>query len=162
MTLFVPDKPKGTLIYRFNTDTTVPGDSSLVTLNWDSVQFDTVNGFNIANPERITAPSWASFVKVMAHVLFAPQTIVGSVDGVAHCHLFRNGLSTGDVHYHVYIYYPVGAVGGARGFNIKAVTPWIPIQSIGEYWSVPVGQNTGQDAELIQSGLESWFYCQFK
>lgn len=162
MPLFVPDNPKGTLIYRFNTDTIIPGDSSLVTLDWDTVQFDTVNGFNIANPERITSPNWARFIKVMAHVLFSPQNTVGAVNGEAHCHLFRNGLPTNDVHYHFYIYYPAVNLGLQRGFNIKAVTPWIPIQSVGEYWSVPVGQSTGQDATLVQSGLESWFYCQFK
>lgn len=162
-----PD-PRITMVRRDNlVDPTHPGDGSLVLLDWDTEIAPAILGSRVAGQTtRIYVPPWARWVKVDAHVLLWPVTDAAAVPGVAHIHLWRNDLPTAEAHYHRYKYFPAPAGGnfaGSRGVDLDAWTPWIPVLLPGtEYWTVLVGQTTGKPATIQQSGLESYFSCEFK
>lgn len=159
-------KNMGAATFPVTSDILLPADFEVIP--WDTlIEGTTVpEAWDPATPERVYCPTWARWVRMWAHVTFAKQTTPGATLGQCRIHLFRDDLPTppDDAAYHAIETVQVPPVAGLStwGNSFQAQVPnWIPILNVGEYWTVPVWQNTGQSLDVLLQH-ETHFCVEFR
>lgn len=141
------------------TGTTVPS-GTFTKIIMDTALYDTEGCVDFAN-SQIVVPTGAQFVRLQGHLTYPPQN-VGSGSGSVH--LWRNGSSTVEAHYHNRQHYTATAV-ASEYCSMVAVTPWIPVMYANEAWTLVAFQASGGS---VNSGIfnhpgavENWLSAEF-
>lgn len=132
-------------------DTLIPIDTVPLSTK---ANYDPFNCF-VPGSNQIALPNWASEVKVIAHVGYPIQNLLSASCGI---HLFRNGAFTGEAFYHVHVPYPAGLT---QILSVVAITPFIPVLSPGETWTMLGHQDTGAGIQVV-TGPETWLAVNFR
>ncbi len=136
-------------------------DATFTLINtFDTVVYtDPYHAFNAVLPDRLTAPLWASYVKISGVITMQSQNAVGSVPGRLVALAWRNGAVVPE--FTSRTQQTIFAPATTDTIGILLNLPWIPIQGPGEYWSLNVATFTGQPT-TITLGISTWFSAEFR